>query len=33
MHVIFRVDERNPCEKERAMSGIFISYRREDSAG
>jgi len=27
------VGERKPCEKERAMSGIFISYRREDSAG
>ena len=27
------VGGRKPCEKERAMSGIFISYRREDSAG
>ena len=27
------VGEIKPCEKERAMGGIFISYRREDSAG
>lgn len=27
------VGESKPCEKERAMGGIFISYRREDSAG
>ena len=27
------VGERTPCEKERAMGGISISYRRDDSTG